>query len=180
MARSMLAYSRAVQTRRSLELVMRSLAVYVKLYDRLPWAASNNGGLEKENVAIGQVPFKTLCLEQDVAKDGNKNKLIYVVNPKLAHRREKSPLRKGSRFMQLASNHDLQVVLEDGTEAINFDDASVDFCALVLISLPPKSQHLLDEIVQASEERIIIRIPNKNSGVNVKWISRGNLSVLCD
>jgi type II secretory pathway pseudopilin PulG len=178
MVRSMFAYARAVQSRHSMEHVMRALAVYVKLYDRLPWAANDSNGVEEESIAVGRVPFKTLSIEQECTKDGSKNDLVYIVNPKLTYWVPSSPLNKGSAFLQFAPNDNLRVLLEDESEAIAFDQESMDFCAVVLVSLPSKLS--LGNVVQADGDHIVVKIPYKSSGVSVRWISRGNLSVLCN
>jgi type II secretory pathway pseudopilin PulG len=180
--RSIVAYSKATQTRQALARVIHTLAVYVKSYDRLPWATSDANGIEHEQQIIGGVPFKTLGIEEQVTKDGEKNALIYVVNPMVAPWRERTPFTpaKPSIFMQIPVNDNMRVVLEDGTDAINQTEEPADFHALVLISISPKSNYTADEIVQIDGARITVHIPPTNSGVAVRWLSKNNIGLFFD
>jgi type II secretory pathway pseudopilin PulG len=179
---SVIAYSKATQTRQALARVIHTLAVFVKSYDRLPWATCDSSGLECDKQIVGGVPFKTLCIEEQITNDGDKNALIYIVNPGLTHVVAQTSLipAKPSIFMQFSVQNNMRVILEDGTDAIDYTEESADFCALTLISISQKSKCTVDEIVQIDGECIIVRIPNKNSGVTVRWISRNNIGQFFD
>ena len=68
--------------------VLRSLAAYVLMNNRLPFAAdpatsAETFGQASKNAARGIIPFKTLGLDESTARDGYKNYITYVVDPKL-------------------------------------------------------------------------------------------------
>jgi type II secretory pathway pseudopilin PulG len=181
LSQTIIAYSRAAQTRKSFDYVMRSLTVYVALNDRLPWPGP--GGLEDEESQqpVGHVPYKTLALEQQIAQDGHKNTLMYVVNPVLTgwipniH-----TYRTSNPFLEIEMDtaKNLRVILADGSDAIPLEESCTDFCAAVLISIPPKSEYSLNDVVQINGDNIVVTTPPISSGVIVRWISRNNIVVL--
>ncbi|MDR1597958.1 MAG: type II secretion system GspH family protein [Holosporales bacterium] len=179
-------YSKTVQTRRALEYALRSLAVYALENDRLPWAAPDHRGLENEDekLIVGVLPYKNLCVEQQVVQDGYKNDLWYVVNPKLTMWIPLTPLsRQYDPFLAIrVKTNNFRVIQEDGSEAIHFDPEADDFGAAALIYIPPKSRYALQDIVTTDgagyDTMIVIKVPEKTSGVIVRWISRNNIRTM--
>ncbi|MDR2464629.1 MAG: type II secretion system GspH family protein [Holosporales bacterium] len=181
--KTLISASKILRTRHSLDFVLQSLSVHAKVYDRLPWPATDNSGLENEcNHVIGKIPYKALCIEEQVQKDGYQRDIIYIVNPILTTWIPKTPFDdKEIAFTKIQGPNNMHVVFEDGSPVLSCDAYAVatDFCAVVLISIHPTSSYSLDDIVTLSGSDIKITIPQKAPGVIVRWISRNNLFVLC-
>ena len=78
-------YMREQLTKSNIETVAMSVASFVANNKRLPRPSETNDGIEStsSNVKFGYVPYKTLGISATVAKDGNLQSLVYIVEPNL-------------------------------------------------------------------------------------------------
>ena len=78
-------YMREQLTKSNIETVAMSVASFVANNKRLPRPSETNDGIESAspNVKFGYVPYKTLGISATIAKDGNLQSLIYIVEPAL-------------------------------------------------------------------------------------------------
>ena len=78
-------YVREQLTKSNIETVAMSLASFVANNKRLPRPSETNDGVESDspNAKFGYVPYVTLGISATVAKDGNLQPLVYIVEPAL-------------------------------------------------------------------------------------------------
>lgn len=72
-------------TKSNIETVAMSVASFVANNKRLPRPSESNNGIESDslNIKFGYIPYKTLGISATVAKDGNLQPLIYIVESEL-------------------------------------------------------------------------------------------------
>ncbi len=82
-------YMREQLTKSNIETITILLASFVANNKRLPQPSEVNDGIESDffndlpTIKFGYVPYKTLGIPSTVAKDGNGQPLIYIVEPAL-------------------------------------------------------------------------------------------------
>jgi type II secretory pathway pseudopilin PulG len=175
--------SKILRTNQSMDFVIKSLSVYAKTHNRLPLPEVGSSGLENDiNQFVGTIPHKTLCIEEQMKRDGHHRNILYVVNPILTAWIPKTPFDETEiAFTKIQGQNNMHVI-DDGSPALFFDEenaTAADFCAIALISITPTSTYSIDDIVTYDGSNIQISIPQRSSGVIVRWISRNNLFVLC-
>lgn len=78
-------YVREQLTKSNIETVALSLASFVANNKRLPRPSETNNGIESDSpgAKFGYVPYRTLGISSTVAKDGNLQPLVYIVESDL-------------------------------------------------------------------------------------------------
>lgn len=71
------------------EQVMQAIAGYVLMHNKLPCPASNTNGqgltvCTTADTAVGYIPYKTLSIPEELAKDGAHHWMSYAINTSLA------------------------------------------------------------------------------------------------
>lgn len=175
-------YQKSCKTQQAIERTFRCLASYALIYNRLPKPScdpSHDGEETASNTTIGNIPYKTLCIEKNIAQDGNGNVLYYIVNPVLTYWIANNQLEEESFFRKIKDpSHHLQIIANKQLVTPKPDEDQNDFCAAALISIPPSSEISLASLVLKKDSRTIIQIPPKETGVIIRWVSRNNLNAL--
>lgn len=78
-------YVREQLTKSNIETVAMSVASFVANNKRLPRPSEMNDGVESGllDIKFGYVPYKTLGISETIARDGNLQPLVYMVEPDL-------------------------------------------------------------------------------------------------
>jgi type II secretory pathway pseudopilin PulG len=172
-------YSRLTRTSKAIELAIRSLAIFIKVHDRLPYPAVDGTGLERkaDQPVVGFIPYKTLGLDANSVRDGFGNLLHYAAEPDVCIAILKGSINpKHLDFLRATIHSHIKILLEDNSEAIYFDKEAPDHCAAVLISA--KNSQQLSSIVGRSGDGIVIKTPPTSSGMKLHWLSRNNIYAL--
>lgn len=176
LVRSARDYHTALQTRRTCTRLCRSLAVYVQRNNRLPWAATNSSGEETADASAGYLPYRTLSLPDSAARASPAGLVYYVVNPNLTAWRVTNFLDDESTWESLPPTEALQILDPTGQPVIA--DTESDCCALAICYIPPHSEIKLLDLLHTEGRNIQLRIPPRQSGVRVHWVSHNNLLAL--
>jgi hypothetical protein len=147
------AWQQTKTTKSHQEQVMQAVAGYVLMHHKLPCpAASNNGKAQAicttAETAIGYIPYKTLSIPEELAKDGAHHWMSYAINTSLASawllQIDVSPDDKTTNpnrtFCGTSSNNSLE--LKDA--ALDNCVTPPDFPAVVIISHGKSGGYYLD------------------------------------
>ncbi len=79
-------YMREQQTKSNIDTIVISIASFVANNQRLPRPSETNDGIESNstNLRYGYIPYKTLGISFNTAKDGDKKPFVYMIEPMLA------------------------------------------------------------------------------------------------
>lgn len=189
-------------TKANQEQVMQAIAGYVLMHNKLPCPAINTSGKAQavcttQETAVGYIPYKTLSISEELAKDGAHHWMSYAINTSLASAwllqldvdpsdNITNPTRT---FCGATSNNTL--VIQD---AVHDNCVTLpDFAAVVIIShgksggyylenraTQPCTSHDTEKIANASRNGTYFTKPlqikeTKNFDDIVFFSSRGNL-----
>jgi hypothetical protein len=164
-------------TQQSFEAVLKSLAVYRSGNKRLPCPGEN--GMEIYGKAVGEAPYKDLFLEKKMASDGNGNVLLYIVDRPSTIATPKTGLEGFWDDDYEEFTNSIEIYDEEGellTPAAQTKNP--DFCAVVLMSIPPNLLQQLPSIISEDGDSITIRLPPRSAGLSIRWMSSNNLNML--
>lgn len=128
------------------EQILQALGAYVLANSRLPYAAENTKGVAQEGKSVGFVPYQTLGVSEDIAKDGQYHWMTYAVEPKLASQDIVFLQDPGESFdpqmifCKTTSSGTLIISQCDGKSYIN----DPDFTAVVIVSHGNSGGYYLD------------------------------------
>ena len=79
-------FMREQQTKSNINTVVISIASFVANNQRLPRPSETNDGIESNspNLRYGYVPYKSLGISENTAKDGDKKPFVYMIEPELS------------------------------------------------------------------------------------------------
>ncbi len=134
-----LSHSAVVKTRDNQEYVLQAIAAFVAKNRRFPCPAAPQGAGENYGVeprerkcsgskAEGIVPFRTLGISENFARDGFKRWMTYVVDSNLADKEHENNIHLVSGGRVIVYNEQEQPVIVDKSSK------NPNFIALVLIS----------------------------------------------
>ena len=128
------------------EQIMQALSAYVLANSRLPCAAENASGQAKDGINIGFVPYQTLGIPENIAKDGQHHWMTYAVEPNLTSSAVvflQDPglsLDSQTIFCKATSSETLTIRQADEKSCI----MSPDFAAVVIVSHGNSGGYYLD------------------------------------
>ena len=79
-------FMREQQTKSNMNTIVISIASFVANNQRLPRPSETNDGIESNsiNLKYGYIPYKTLGISSNTAKDGDMKPFVYMIEPILA------------------------------------------------------------------------------------------------
>lgn len=150
-------YKRAY-VKKNQDLIVKSLAYYADTYHCLPPASTpQNAGEAIYNLDYGIVPYKTLNLDEKLAKDSKGNWIMYAVNLEL------TTVGKNQKIQGIQSTLRSINLANARLKIDECENSSVDGLAFALI-IP----------LYANELTIDHVISTKNPNNIIFWISRNN------
>lgn len=174
--RVQLSAAQSAKTKQSLDAAFQALVAYAYTHERLPRPADSDSGFESDNesLLIGQLPYRTLCLDEKLAKNAQGRLLTYAVEIELTRKASSTEalealdeLEGNEKRTQTYIHPSLQIFDAQGHLVCPVGTPCDDACAFFLVS------SLSDEELRkgVSQSGSVVQC-FLGSSCHVRWISR--------